>query len=133
MSGSMNPDRGQKMEGERSKLPEVERLRPFAVSIATAKVLLGEKSTAALYNDLGRPDGDPLRLEAVKDGSKTLIVLESIERRQRSLPKAKIAPPPKKSRGAALAIAPFEAASSGPPAKTGAREHAARPGAGAKQ
>jgi hypothetical protein len=116
-----------------SKLPEVEPLRPFAVSIPTAQMLLGEKSVASLYNDLGRPADDPLRLEAVKDGSKTLITLESIERRQRSLPKAKIAPPPKKSRAVALAIAPLEAASSGPPAKTGAREHGARPGAGAKQ
>jgi hypothetical protein len=74
---------------------EVEPLRPFAVPIPTAQMLLGEKSVAALYNDLGRPEGDPLRLDAVKDGTKTLITLESIERRQRSLPKAKIAPPPK--------------------------------------
>jgi hypothetical protein len=86
------------MESEKSKLPEVERLKPFAVPIPTAQMLLGEKSVAALYNDLGRPDGDPLRLEAVKDGSKTLITLESIERRQKALPKAKIAPVPTKSR-----------------------------------
>jgi hypothetical protein len=86
------------MEGETSKLPQLEQLKPYAVPIPAALKLLGEKSIAALYNDMGRPEGDPLRLEAVKDGSKTLVVLESIERRQRSLPKAKIAPPPKKSR-----------------------------------
>ena len=86
------------MEGERSKLPEVEPLRPYAVPTATALKLLGDKSPAALYNDLGRAEGDPLRLEAVKDGTKTLIVLESIERRQRALPKARIAPAPTKSR-----------------------------------
>jgi hypothetical protein len=67
-------------------------LKPFAVSIPTAQMLLGEKSVAALYNDLGRREGDRLRLVAVKDGTKTLITLESIERRQQSLPFARIKP-----------------------------------------
>jgi hypothetical protein len=68
-------------------------LKPFAVPISTAQMLLGEKSVAALYNDLGRGADDPLRLVAVKDGTKTLITLESIERRQQSLPFARIKPP----------------------------------------
>jgi hypothetical protein len=68
-------------------------LRPYAVPIPTAQMLLGEKSVAALYNDLGRDQTDPLRLVAVKDGTKTLITLESIEHRQQSLPIARIKPP----------------------------------------
>jgi hypothetical protein len=87
-------------QSEKPKLPEVELLRPFAVPIPTAQYLLGEKSVAALYNDGGRPEDDPLRLEFVKDGSKTLITLESIERRQRSLPLAKIKPPKRRGRRA---------------------------------
>jgi hypothetical protein len=75
-------------------------IKPFAVSVPTAKMLLGEKSVAALYNDLGRGEDDPLRLVAVKDGTKTLITLESIERRQQSLPIARIKPPkPRAPRG----------------------------------
>ena len=75
-------------------------LKPFAVPIPTAQFLLGEKSIAALYNDGGRAEDDPLRLVFVKDGTKTLITLESIERRQRSLPIAKIAPPKPRRRKA---------------------------------
>jgi hypothetical protein len=60
-------------------------LKPFAVSVKTARRLLGDKSHSGIYLDIAAG-----KLEAVKDGSKTLIVLESIERRVASLPRAKI-------------------------------------------
>jgi hypothetical protein len=63
-------------------------LEPVAVSIREAQRLLGDKARSQLYKDIARGE-----LEAVKDGAKTLITLESIKRRQASLPPAKIKPP----------------------------------------
>jgi hypothetical protein len=88
LAGGRDVDKDQSEKAD-IKLAE---LKPFAVPIPTAQFLLGEKSIAALYNDGGRAEDDPLRLVFVKDGTKTLITLDSIERRQRSLPIAKIAP-----------------------------------------
>jgi hypothetical protein len=68
-------------------------LRPYAVPVAKARALLGDKAASTLYVDAARPDGDPLKLNLIKDGNKTLVTLESIERRQRALPPAKITAP----------------------------------------
>lgn len=101
---------------EKPNIADLAPLKPYAVSIPTAQYLLGEKSVAALYNDGGRPEDDPLRVEFIKDGSKTLITLESIERRQRLLPIAKIKPPkPRAPRGLKGAT---RMGSVGSPAKT---------------
>jgi hypothetical protein len=63
-------------------------LEPVAVSIPIAQHLLGDKSHSALYELLGRGE-----LDAIKDGTKTLITLESIRARMARLPRAKIKPP----------------------------------------
>jgi hypothetical protein len=64
-------------------------LRPFAVPLRReARRLLGNKSYSSIYEAIGRGE-----LTAVKDGQKTLLTLESIERYMRSLPAAKIKPP----------------------------------------
>ena len=55
--------------------------KPFAVPIREAGSLLGDKARSEIYAEVGRG-----RLVAVKDASKTLITLESIERYMRSLP-----------------------------------------------
>jgi hypothetical protein len=62
-----------------------ETLAPYAVSILEACRLLGGMSRAGLYVAIGRGE-----LEALKSGRRTLITTASIERRQRSLPAAKI-------------------------------------------
>ena len=59
-------------------------LKPRAVPIPKARWLLGSQ----VYVMLGRGE-----LDAVKDGSRTLITLESIERRQAALPTAKFKSP----------------------------------------
>ena len=63
-------------------------LKPSAVIIPKAQVLLGDKSRSELYEEIGLGN-----LEAVKDGKKTLITVESIERYMRNLPPAVIKPP----------------------------------------
>jgi len=65
--------------------PAFQPIKPFAVSIRVAQKLLGDKARSVVYDEIGRG-----RLEAIKDGGKTLIVLESIERYMASLPEAKI-------------------------------------------
>jgi hypothetical protein len=72
-------------------------IKPFAVPMRVAARLLGDKARSEIYAEVGRG-----RLVAVKDASKTLITLESIERYMKSLPHAKIKPAaPRRSRGAA--------------------------------
>jgi hypothetical protein len=63
-------------------------LEPYAVPIPEARRLLGNKAHSTLYEELGRG-----RLVAIKDGSKTLITVESIQRYMANLPAAKIKPP----------------------------------------
>jgi hypothetical protein len=63
-------------------------LEPVAVSIPEARRLLGGKSRSQLYSDIGSG-----KLEALKDGVKTLITLESIRAYMAGLPPAKIKPP----------------------------------------
>jgi hypothetical protein len=60
-------------------------LKPFAVSIKTALELLGGKSRSQFYVDVGAG-----KLDVIKDGNKTLVILESIERYIASLPRAQI-------------------------------------------
>jgi hypothetical protein len=62
-------------------------LRPHAVSIPVARRLLGDKARSEVYEEIGLGN-----LDAVKDGTKTLITLESIERYMSKLPPAKIKP-----------------------------------------
>jgi hypothetical protein len=76
------------------------KARPFAVSIAQARVLLGNKSRSEIYIAAGRGE-----LQLVKDGAKTLVVLESIENRQRSLPPLKVKPSAPRSKHAAAVTA----------------------------
>ena len=71
------------------------KLEPFAVSVRETQRLLGDKSHSGVYELIGRGE-----LDAIKDGAKTLITLASIQRRQASLPPAKIKPPaPRRRRG----------------------------------
>jgi hypothetical protein len=62
-------------------------LKPFAVTIKVAQKLLADKARSEVYDAINRGE-----LDAIKDGSRTLITVESIERRQRSLPPAKFRP-----------------------------------------
>jgi hypothetical protein len=62
-----------------------EKLRPFAVTVKKALWLLGDKSHSQFYDEAANGEYDLL-----KDGSKTLVTLESIERHNAKLPKAKI-------------------------------------------
>jgi hypothetical protein len=59
--------------------------KPFAVTIRAASVLLGNKCRTSMYAAAGRG-----QLDFVKDGSKTLVTIESIERYQRSWKRAAI-------------------------------------------
>jgi hypothetical protein len=64
-------------------------LRPFAVPLrGEGRRLLGNKAYSSIYEAIGRGE-----LDAIKDGGKTLLTTESIERYMRSLPPAKIKPP----------------------------------------
>lgn len=65
---------------------------PFAVNIPTARKVLGGKARSAIYDEIGLGN-----LDAVKDGAKTLITVESIIRYCSRMRPAKIGPPkPKK-------------------------------------
>jgi hypothetical protein len=59
-------------------------IEPVAVAIPEAMRLTG-RSRSGLYDAIGRGE-----LDAVKDGSRTLITMASIRRRQAALPRAKI-------------------------------------------
>jgi hypothetical protein len=50
-------------------------VQPFAVTIADTQLILGGKARSEIYKAIGRGD-----LDALKDGSKTLIVVASIVR-----------------------------------------------------
>jgi hypothetical protein len=62
-------------------------LRPKAVTIRKAQEVLGDKARSQVYEAVGRGE-----LDAVKDGNKTLITVESIERYMAAWPRAKIKP-----------------------------------------
>jgi hypothetical protein len=77
--------------------PAGSQLKPYAVPVREAQRLLGNKSRGELYEEIGKGN-----LDAIKDDTKTLIVVESIDRYMKSLPPAKIRPPaPRLSRGTA--------------------------------
>ena len=59
-------------------------LEPYAVSIKDACILLGNRSPNTVYGMLAKGE-----LEAVKDGTRTLIVTASIRARQEALPRFK--------------------------------------------
>src|SRR5262249_47005757 len=61
--------------------------RSFAVSIKMARGLLGGKSRSGIYEAAGRNE-----LDLVKDGAKTLVTTDSIDRYNASRPRAKIKP-----------------------------------------
>jgi hypothetical protein len=58
-----------------------EGLKPFAVKIPVASKLLGDKARSEIYELL-----DAGLLEAVKDKTRTLIIVASIERYNAALP-----------------------------------------------
>jgi hypothetical protein len=60
-------------------------LKPHAVPIRVAQMLLGNKARSELYKQVGLGN-----LDALKDGNKTLITVASIERYIAALPPAKI-------------------------------------------
>jgi hypothetical protein len=71
-----------------------ESIKPFAVSVTEAARLqgLGREAgggRASIYNQIKRGE-----LEAIKDGSRTLITMASIEQRQARLPRLKSAGSP---------------------------------------
>jgi hypothetical protein len=74
-------------------LASFEAMVPFAVEISAARQLLGNKSRSELYAAVGRG-----QLDALKDGTKTLITTASIvsycSRMQPA--KIKVAPPRKR-------------------------------------
>jgi hypothetical protein len=63
----------------------VTELRPRGVTVNTARALLGNKSRSQLYVDIAAG-----RLTALKDGARTIITTESIDRYWESLPRAQI-------------------------------------------
>jgi hypothetical protein len=63
-------------------------LEPYAVPIPEARRLRGNESRSALYDAIGRGE-----LTAIKRGTRTLIVVESIRRSMAALPPAQIAAP----------------------------------------
>jgi hypothetical protein len=65
----------------------IDGLEPVAVTIPQTEKLTGE-SRSQIYNRVGRGE-----YEAVKSGSRTLILYESIKRRFAGLPRATIRPP----------------------------------------
>jgi hypothetical protein len=64
-------------------------VQPIAVTIPDTQVALGKKSRSTIYEAVG--DG---RLDAIKDGNKTLITVASIIRYATAMPPAEIAPMP---------------------------------------
>jgi hypothetical protein len=62
-------------------------LEPLTLTIAQTEQATGE-SRSQIYVRIARGE-----LEAVKSGSRTLVIYESVKRRIASLPRAKIKPP----------------------------------------
>src|SRR5262245_957184 len=72
--------------------PITAEMKPVAVKLKQASMMLGGKSISEIYEAAGRGE-----LDLVKDGNSTLVVVASIERYVASLPKAKVRQyPPKK-------------------------------------
>ena len=65
-------------------------IEPLAVRLPEAQRVLG-KCRSGIYEAIGNG-----QLVAVKDGKSILITVESIQRYQRSLPRADIKPPQRK-------------------------------------
>jgi hypothetical protein len=63
-------------------------VQPFAVTITDTQLILGGKARSEIYKAIGRGD-----LDALKDGSKTLIVVASIVRYCGRMRPAQIKPP----------------------------------------
>jgi hypothetical protein len=61
---------------------------PFALPIPTTQKILGDKSRTMIYEAVGRRE-----LNAVKDGARTLITVESIKRYCAAMAPAEIKPP----------------------------------------
>jgi hypothetical protein len=66
-----------------------DRLKPFVVSVPEAARLQGRGRKPgggrnAIYDQIANGE-----LEAVKDGARTMVIVESIERRQANLPRIK--------------------------------------------
>jgi hypothetical protein len=75
---------------------EIGGLEPLTLTIVETQHVTGE-SRSQIYARLGRGE-----YEAVKSGSRTLILFESVKRRIAALPPAKIKPPkPRRSISAA--------------------------------
>jgi hypothetical protein len=69
-------------------IPDVyAELKPRAVPVRVAQMLLGDKARSEVYKQIGLGN-----LDALKDGNKTLISVASIERYVAALPPAKIKP-----------------------------------------
>jgi hypothetical protein len=65
------------------------QLEPFAVPLDEARRLLGNKGRNQVFEAIRRGE-----LDAVRDGNKTLITVESIRRRQAALPPIQLIEPP---------------------------------------
>jgi hypothetical protein len=63
----------------------VAELRPRGVTVKTACALLGNKSRSQLYVDIAAG-----RLDAYKDGARTIITVASIDRMIDKMPRAQI-------------------------------------------
>jgi hypothetical protein len=67
-------------------------LPPFAVNVSETRKVLGGKARSAVYDEIGLGN-----LDAVKDGGKTLITVESIIRYCSRMQPAQIKPPKPKT------------------------------------
>jgi Holliday junction resolvase-like predicted endonuclease len=64
------------------------KMKPYAVQISEARTLLGGKCRSGIYEAAKRGE-----LDFVRDHGRTLVTIESIERYQRSWPRAEIKAP----------------------------------------
>jgi hypothetical protein len=88
------------MPSDKFFVTESGALEPLTVTIPQTERLTGE-SRSQIYNRIGRGEYD-----AVKSGSRTLIVYESIKRHLAALPPAKIKAPSPRRNPRALAATP---------------------------
>lgn len=75
------------MVSSKFSVPDDDGVEPLAVSVDRTAQITGD-SRSTVYNLIGLGV-----YEAVKSGSRTLVLFDSIKRRLASLPKAKIKPP----------------------------------------